>query len=133
MKKTVIIIAALLFCLVVLVVVNPPEIIIEEAKLEAPDRPQDVPKNAFWVGGIDGGNFIYVVKLDSEEKLFLAKIYNDYTGDIEYEGILKYTGSNNINHSLNDASLYQGWDGEHLYLVNAESMRVHPLNDLSKP
>jgi len=133
MKKIVIIIAGILFCLVVLVVINPPEVIMEETKIEAPDRPQKVPVHAFWVGGIDGGNFIDIVKSGDEGELFLAKIYNDFTGDIEYEGLLKYTGSKSINHSLDDASLYQGWDGEHLHLISGDSMQVHRVNDLSKP
>lgn len=132
MKKTFIIFLSIVFILFVFMVINPPEIVFEETKIASPEKPSSVPNNAFWAGGIDGGNFIYLAKHTDNDTLFFAQIYNDDTGDIEYEGILKYLGNEAIHKSLNNPALYQGWDGENLYLASGELMIIYQKKNLRK-
>ncbi len=132
MKKLGITFALICAAFITLFIINPPEITFEETEATAPRKPKSVPNSAFWAGGIDGGNFILVSKREGEHNLFSAQIYNDNTGDIEYSGVLKYSGNQTIERSLNDPSLYQGWDGEKLHLANGEYMAIYENNDLTK-
>lgn len=42
----------------------------------------NIPKEAFWVGGDDGGNWYLIGNIDEKENTIQFKIYNDYTGDL---------------------------------------------------
>ncbi len=132
MKKLGIAFAFICAAFITLLVVNPPEITFEEIEAAAPKKPKSVPTDAFWVGGIDGGNFIFVSKHEDKDSLFSVKIYNDYTGDLEYTGVLKYSGNKTIEKSLNDHSLYQGWDGEKLHFADGEYMAIYTNDNLTK-
>lgn len=125
MKKILLILSSILILLFVVITINPPEIVFEESEIVSPKKPETVPGNVFWAGGIDGGNFIYVESYQDTGELFFVQIYNDFTGDIEYEGLLKYSGGRGLEPPLNDASLYQGWDGNKLHLVGGESMTIY--------
>lgn len=124
MKKVIIILTSLLTIFIFLIILNPPKLTIE-SNYTSPQKPDLVPSAALWVGGIDGGNFISVKAYNDEEKLFFAKIYNDFTGEIEYEGLVKYNGSKSIVSSLNMPSLYRGWDGDSLHLIDGETMTIY--------
>lgn len=124
MKRILIILISLLTIFIFLVILNPPEIIVE-SNITSPKKPESVPNTALWAGGIDGGNFIFVKAYKDEEKLFFAQIYNDFTGEIEYEGLVKYNGSKDITNSLNSQSFYRGWDGDSLHLIDGEIMTIY--------
>ncbi len=109
MKKLGIIFTIICVVFIMLIIINPPKITFEETTATAPSKPESVPDNAVWVGGVDGGNFILVSKREGELNLFSAHIYNDYTGDLEYGGILKYSGDEIIEKPLTDPALYLGW------------------------
>ncbi|MCP4118034.1 MAG: hypothetical protein GY737_22065 [Desulfobacteraceae bacterium] len=125
-KKFLLISGLFIFILIVgLLIANPPKITIEKPLIDPPERPSLVPDKAFWVGGPDGGNFVYVMKSDSPEKnTYYAMIYNDYSGEIEYEGNLKYSGDRDISDSIDKPELFQGWDGERLFLSNDNYMSI---------
>lgn len=124
MKKLGIICVIAFVVILIIVIKNPPSIIVEDIEVTRPEKPKSVSDHAFWVGGVDGGNFIVVTKT-KEKSLFFAEIYHDFTGELEYAGMLKYSGSKEIENFLGKASFYQGWDGENLHLANGESMTVH--------
>jgi len=130
MKKIFITLASLLTIFIFFIIFNPPEIIIED-KISSPKKPESVPNTALWAGGIDGGNFIFVKTYKHEEKLFFAQIYNDFSGEIEYEGLVKYFGSKNITDLLNNPSFYRGWDGDSLHLIDGEIMTIYSSEKLS--
>lgn len=48
----------------------------------APDRVSNIPKEARWIGGSDGGNWFEIVQTLEEGK-FRIKIYNENTGETE--------------------------------------------------
>ncbi len=124
MKKTFITLTVLLSVFIVLIIFNPPEIIID-SNVTSPRKPELVPSSALWAGGVDGGNFILVEKYKDEDRLFFARIYNDFTGEIEYEGLVEYNGSKDLTNLLNNQSFYRGWDGDRLYLIDGEIMTSH--------
>ncbi|WDE07170.1 hypothetical protein SG34_009905 [Thalassomonas viridans] len=125
MKKILLILLSILVLFFVLIAINPPEIVFEDRKIVYPEKPESIPNNVFWAGGIDGGNFIYVEPYKDTGTLYYVQIYNDFTGDIEYKGLLKYSGRGSLKQPLNDAALYQGWDGTKLHLVSGESMTIY--------
>ena len=125
-KKVLIAFSSIVLLFLVVVVLNPPQITIEDNELVAPKRPTSVPEDTFWIGGIDGGNYISIEK--DKDDLYFAKIYNDYTGSIEYEGKLKILGSQTLQGPVSDSLLYQGWDGENLHLSNGHMMTIFPKN-----
>jgi methylase of polypeptide subunit release factors len=130
MKKVFIILTSLLTVFILLIIFNPPEVIVE-SNVSSPQKPESVPNTALWAGGIDGGNFIFVETYKDEDKLFFARIYNDFTGEIEYEGLVKYNGSKDLTNLLNNQSFYRGWDGDSLHLIDGEIMTMHSNKKLT--
>lgn len=124
MKKLLIILAGALLIFSAIIAINPPHITFNDSKVVPPERPASVPDKAFWVGGVDGGNFILIKKQSGDNKLFFVKIFNDSTGDIEYKGLLKYSGQKDTQELLDNPALYQGWDGDNLHLVGGERMEI---------
>ncbi len=110
--------------IILIIAINPPEITFEETTSDIPDRPKNLPDKAFWIGGVDGGNFICIEKSKDQNKVFPVQIFNDYTGEIEYDGKLKYMGTKSILNEISTQSLYQGWDGESLHLRGGELMVI---------
>jgi hypothetical protein len=132
MKKFIIVFGIICAIFIAIIAVNPPTVTFEETVAEAPVKPKSVPKDAFWVGGIDGGNFILVNKRSSETDSYTAYIYNDFSGDLEFEGVLKYSGNKPMEMPLTDPASYFGWDGEKLYLSNGGYMAADEREALTK-
>lgn len=47
-----------------------------------PERLPNIPKTAVWSGGIDGGEWFELVKINKKKKTYRIKVYNDGTGDL---------------------------------------------------
>lgn len=77
-----------------------------------PDRPKNVPSDAIWVGGLDGGVFLDLKKIS--DQVAQGTVYTDL-GDIFYRGRLEIT-EGQIDFPLNSMLAYQGWDGENMML-----------------
>lgn len=125
MKKLTLVFMIICAAFAALYIINPPEVTFRSTETAAPSKPKSVPDAAFWIGGVDGGNFIYISKKMDSQKIYSAQIYNDHTGEIEYSGALKYSGVTENVESLKDVSIYQGWDGEKLHLANGEYMSIY--------
>ena len=82
-----------------------------------PERPQNVPESAIWVGGTDGGVF---VKIEKNDTAYHGAVYAMETGAIWYEGMLIYSGGREFN--IENPDVYDGWDGQNLYLTNGEKL-----------
>jgi len=52
----------------------------------APERNLKIPSTAVWAGGIDGG-YWFVVTPARLKNTFYVRIYNEYSGDIDTEGL----------------------------------------------
>ncbi|MFL1406200.1 hypothetical protein ACJO2E_12735 [Marinobacter sp. M1N3S26] len=101
---------------------TPSAIQVEETKVETPNKPASVPADTFWAGGIDGGNFIKITVDSTDPNAVSAEIYNDSTGDIEYDGLMEYSGPDGIPEAVSDPSFIHGWDGYSLHLANGHSL-----------
>lgn len=92
---------------------------------DAPSRPNAVPEDAIWSGGADGGVFILLSFSDeSTPGTYRASIYNDQTGDLEFNGLLSVGNSSDLVLNPGDTSLFAGWDGSRLYLSDGRYLEV---------
>lgn len=64
--------------------------------LHAPERVGKISKDAFWVGGIDGGQWYLVDSINKADKTIHFKIFNDYNGDLVVDKIFKLHCDNNL-------------------------------------
>jgi len=81
-----------------------------------PLKPKNIIKNVFWVGGLDGGVFIHLENAEVESLLY-GTIYNDFNGDISYQGRFK-TNFLLSSIKIDSVEIYSAWDGETLHLTN---------------
>lgn len=73
----------LLFVLIIVFTVLMLYVLIERVpNTDAPQRLSNIPKTAIWKGGIDEGFWFELEKIDTINKLYRFKIYNDYKGDL---------------------------------------------------
>ena len=86
--------------------------------LHTPERVGKIPKEAFWVGGIDGGQWYLTETIDAKGKTIHFKIYNDYNGNLETDKIFKLNCDNdasikweNIKEQINS------FDGRKIFLT----------------
>ncbi len=96
-----------------------------------PERPSKVPAQAFWIGGIDGGHYISINPNSSYSDAFNVSVYTDYSGDIDFDGILQYQGEDDISNRWPDHTFFRYWDGELLHLSNGKAMKIIQENVIS--
>jgi hypothetical protein len=53
--------------------------------MEPKTRPSGIPDNAVWVGGADGGAYVYCT-IDEIRNVNPCKVWNDYTGNLVESG-----------------------------------------------
>lgn len=95
-----------------------------EIKTEVPERPSNVPESAIWIGGPDGGVFVFVKKHnDVDAKIYLAKVYY-VSGDIAYNGLMRLYPDDSSEFDVEKKESFVGWDGDKLYLSNNRHLRV---------
>lgn len=46
-----------------------------------PERLNGIPEEAFWIGGVDGGNWYYLENISLSKNVAHISIYNDQTGE----------------------------------------------------
>lgn len=95
----------------------------EEPVQTEPVRPSNIPATSIWVGGIDGGVFVTVKKLEKARTGdYFAEIFY-VSGDLAYRGPMKITPpSSTFDYRKKES--YEGWDGDNLYLSNNKYLRV---------
>jgi hypothetical protein len=95
---------------------------------DAPPKPGNVPAQAVWSGGPDGGVFLLVSKTDGQAAgVYQGQIYHDRTGELEYDGKLKLNDNSRPEPDWSDASSYAGWDGSRLYLSDGRFLTAVAL------
>jgi hypothetical protein len=95
---------------------------VRSAEPEAPPRPSGVHAKAIWAGGIDGGAFIRLIPAKADGT-YAARIYNDHSGDLEFNGKLRLKELSQAPIDVNDPKTYSGWDGESLFLRDGRILR----------
>lgn len=89
-----------------------------------PERPATIPSSAIWVGGHDGGVFISITKpTDTDKEVYWGEIFYA-SGDIAYKGHMSLFPKENDGFDINNQSSYQGWDGDTLYIINNQSLKI---------
>jgi hypothetical protein len=54
---------------------------------ESPDKPKSVPNSAVWKGDFDEGFWIDLINSDTLNDKFRFKVYNDYNGELVFDGV----------------------------------------------
>ena len=87
-------------------------------KLHPPIRLKGIPNNAFWVGGIDGGNWYLVEYVHAHKNNAYIKVYNDSDGSLivskRFFLICVLSGQPMFIENLQEQ--ITGFDGEKIYL-----------------
>jgi hypothetical protein len=88
---------------------------LQEVKL--PERPEKVPQNAHWVGGVDGGNWYSISKVLANDT-FELKIYNDFSGALDADTMFILNPDCTIRKidSITLLKSISGYDGEKIWL-----------------
>lgn len=79
-----------------------------------PSRLPNIPSDANWYGGPDGGNWIKLKKHQID--IFSVKIYNDHSGEVRDSGYYKICKECKIN-ADSIVYLISFYDGERIYLT----------------
>ena len=89
-----------------------------------PERHASVPKEAFWLGGTDGGVFVLINKnVKDPLPIYQGTIFYPQ-GEIWYQGPLIVEPHDQPNIDLKNRDIFTGWDGEALLLSDGRSLRV---------
>ena len=91
---------------------------------QIPFRPQNVPRDALWIGGPDGGVFITLQAKNPSRGIYLAKVFADMTGELLYGGKLTLVPPRPVLASTKNPTLFTAWDGSALLLTDGRRM-VH--------
>lgn len=90
-----------------------------------PPRPKQVPSEAVWAGGADGGSFI-ACTFDEKSGSLFCKIYNDFSGVLVAEG---HYNSGRLSRPIDTNKLkFSGFDGKRIYL--SDGLVLTPESDV---
>jgi hypothetical protein len=98
----------------------------KDNSLAAPQpRPANVPREAVWLGGSDGGVFVRIKqdKVDPSN-IYSAEIYFGSTGEVWYKGRLSMKPSEKPKFDYKNVDSYAGWDGDTLYLKDGRVLKA---------
>jgi hypothetical protein len=86
-------------------------------KAVPPEKVKSIPDKAFWVGGVDGGNWYLLDFINKSRKEAFFKIYNDYTGELIESKKFKLKCDNDDGINWNDLKgQINAFDGERILL-----------------
>ena len=88
------------------------------------NHPANVPAEAIWIGGPDGGVFVALQVKNTSRGIFLAGVYADHTGEVLYKGKLLLTPPKPVLASTRDPALFVAWDGTALLLADGRRMVI---------
>ncbi len=92
--------------------------------IDEPERPISIPKTSLWVGGPDGGVFVFITRPDKPDKnIYYAEIYYA-SSDAAYKGFMRVHPANSGDIDLNKKESFSGWDGDTLYLRDGRYLKV---------
>ena len=91
--------------------------------VESPPRPANVPAEAYWLGGPDGGVFVKLART-SDSKAVAAEVYSEGTGESLYRGLLRMEPPGQPLERLDDPKIFTAWDGEKLHLADGRTLQA---------
>lgn len=95
---------------------------------EKPTTTLNGPEGSWWTGGADGGVFVMIKDDDNDtDNIYLGTIYYEHDKSIWYQGKFKYSKKTTFNYK--NKKLYDGWDGEKLFLTDSSYLiAIDPPN-----
>lgn len=87
---------------------------------DAPPRPANLPKEAFWLGGADGGAFVRLARAEAADG-YVGAVYRE-DGSIWYEGRFVLDPPNAAPVDPDDHADFTGWDGTQLLLREGRAL-----------
>ncbi|OMH27150.1 hypothetical protein [Motiliproteus sp. MSK22-1] len=96
-----------------------------ETELSDPPAPNSVPSGSVWVGGLDGGVFVFITKPSEYPKHLYEGEIHYVSGDLSYKGKLEIFPKEQPNIDFNVKSSFEGWDGDTLYLINDFYLKIY--------
>jgi hypothetical protein len=85
-----------------------------------PDRPPNVPHQAKWIGGIDGGVWCSIERLKGENK-FSFKSWEDFGGILIADGTFSVRDQNTAENLLDKLDFF---DGKDIYFKNGPTVSL---------
>jgi len=87
-------------------------------------RPNSIPQEAMWIGGIDGGAWVLLSKDDTQPKhIYNAEIYGDQAGDLWYSGRLQLDPKEGESFDIKNPDNFGVWDGDNLLLQDGRTLK----------
>ncbi|MFT3911457.1 MAG: hypothetical protein QM737_18685 [Ferruginibacter sp.] len=98
----------------------------------SPPKVKGIPDEAFWRGGVDGGNWFVIDSVNKEKNIAYFRIYNDNSGDLLENKMFKLDC--NANEQVkwdNFKEQIQMFDGEKILLHIIQKGKVSQEKDIS--
>jgi hypothetical protein len=95
----------------------------------SPPRPANVPADAIWIGGPDGGVFAKLSpRPDASPGEVAAQIFSQTTGESIFRGRLRIQPVDSPLPGLNDPEVFTAWDGEKLLMTDGRTLVPAPAS-----
>lgn len=85
-----------------------------------PPRPATLPREAFWIGGADGGAFVRLAKAKTAGE-YAGAVYRE-DGSVWYEGRFVLEPPNAASVEPGEQADFTGWDGTQLLLSEGRAL-----------
>ena len=95
------------------------------------NRPKNIPKNSFWAGGVDGGNWFFIKSVNSHRNMARIAIYNDQDGQLIIDkSFMLICGANKQTFIDELQKQISGFDGKNIYFIKSDSVNcwLQPVN-----
>ena len=95
----------------------------DENNINSIVRPLNVPHDAMWIGGLDGGIYLNINKSENEPPLIYDVIIYFSVGEVDYKGKLKINSLEKP-FDYTNVNSYSAWDGDTLYLRDGRQLEI---------
>jgi len=84
---------------------------------------QEGPNGSWWVGGIDGGVYVFIEDdANTQDNNYQGVIYYEFDKTVWYQGKFEYNGKLPLDYK--NRNIYDGWDGENLFLKDKSILKA---------
>lgn len=87
----------------------------------SPEPPPGLPENTVWVGGADGGAFVWVAEQAEKSGRVQLNVFFE-SGDVWFEGVAEPKPNLEALALPLEAEDIQGWDGERLLITKQRAL-----------
>jgi len=94
-------------------------------------RPNKVPKDSFWAGGIDGGNWYHIKSINNHRNIARIAVYNDQDGSLIIDKYFMLICDANKYTFIQELKVQiSSFDGKNIYFIQSDSVNCYlqPVN-----